>query len=66
MNTIQAIFNDPDIAFLRPQFMKLDDGKRNTELLSPSTTVIVPFSFFCTNLLASNNFLFLYQGTSEQ
>jgi len=36
MKTINTIFNDPDIAFLRPQFMKFSDGTRNIELLTPS------------------------------
>jgi len=36
MNNIAAIFSDPDIAFLRPQFMKLGDGRRNIDLLQSS------------------------------
>ncbi|MDC9729473.1 MAG: glycosyltransferase family A protein [Methyloprofundus sp.] len=39
MEHMQQIFHDPDIAFLRPQFMKFSDGIRNTELLDPSTAL---------------------------
>lgn len=39
MACITAIFDDPDIAFLRPQFMKLGDGERNISLLEPSNKV---------------------------
>ena len=39
MQTIDTIFSDPDIAFLRPQFMKLGDGERNVSLLAASSEV---------------------------
>jgi len=39
INNIDAIFSDPDIAFLRPQFMKQGDGQRNIGLLTPSEKI---------------------------
>jgi len=39
MHAIGTIFSDPDIAFLRPQFMKLGDGERNVSLLAASSEV---------------------------